>query len=189
MTYLICEKCGKQYPLPEGQESFNYENCTCGGKLVYSTTPKNSTPLNQDMVFEERLKSTPQVEGIKWRGVFIGFAFLIISLIISVMIIFGENVPTKTADVSMDFLIYFSVLTIILTAVAGSISAYLSGSKRFLVGAINGGMVGVILGVIVGFAGGLVVFVSGTLIFGLISMAGGVMGIFPRKFFKINKKK
>lgn len=45
-------------------------------------------------------------------------------------------------------------------------------------------MVGVVLGVIVGLVGGLMVFISGILIFGLLSMLGGVSAIFFRKLSK-----
>lgn len=100
------------------------------------------------------------------------------------MITFGENLPTSPSDIPSELLNYFSILAIILTTLAGSISAYLSGSKKFLEGALNGGMVGVLLGLILGMVGGIVVSISGIIIFGLISMAGGVIGIFPRKLFK-----
>ncbi len=175
MSYLICEKCGKLYPLPEGEESFSYQNCSCGGKLEYSLTSKVETET------EQAPKPSPSPRGIKWKGVLVGLLFLFVSLIISVMIIFGDNIPTNASDISIQFLTYFSILTIILTILAGSISAYLSGSKRYLEGAINGGMVGLILGLILGLVGGIMVFVSGTLVFGLLSMAGGIIGIFPRK--------
>ncbi len=210
MAYLICEKCGKQYPLPEGKESFNYENCSCGGRLKYSPKPGKNSPIIREgyepiikegssnstfknkQPFENKgpLENKQPFEQahppsqIKWKGVFVGFTFLFVSLILTVMITFGENPPTNPSDIPMEFLTYFSVLTIILTGLAGSISAYLSGSKKYLEGAMNGGMVGLVLGLILGLAGGAVVFISGTFIFGLISMVGGVIGVFPRKLHK-----
>lgn len=181
MAYLICEKCGKEYPLLEGEESFNYQNCTCGGKLEYSDTSIKDFPTMKEDSENKQPYKSPSKSRIKWKGVFIGLTFLFVSLILTVTITFGENIPTSPSDIPVEFLTYFSVLTIILTILAGSISAYLSGSKKYLEGAINGGMVGVILGLILGMVGGIVVFISGTIIFGLISMAGGIIGIFPRK--------
>ena len=36
MGYLVCEKCGKYYELPEGKSSFNFSKCgDCGGRLRY----------------------------------------------------------------------------------------------------------------------------------------------------------
>lgn len=177
MSYLICEECGKQYPLPEGETSFNYQSCSCGGKLKYSPS----------VLKEAEDKNKPKSHSksrIKWKGVFIGLLFLFISLITWIMVIFGNNIPRNPADISTEYLAYFSIFTIILTIASGSISAYLSGSKRYLEGALNGGMVGVLLGLILGMVGGFIVFVSGTLLFGLLSMAGGIIGIFPRKLFK-----
>lgn len=196
MTYLICKKCGKQYPLPEGKESFNYENCTCGGKLVYSPMPSPMPQMNpipeqgntKGEATKYYVQRTPQPEGVNWRGVFAGLSFLFITLILGVMMIFGENLPTKPSDVPSNLLIGFSALTIALTFLAGFISAFLSGSKKFSMGAVNGGMVGIIVGVLLGFAGGVAVFISGTILFGLLSLIGGVMGILPRKFSKRQKK-
>jgi cation transport ATPase len=218
MSYLICKKCGKEYPLPEGKESFNYQNCECGGKLEYSPLPKRNYvmtqqdfPNTQRDLFNTQQDSTTEQDfpnkedgspitqqdpqnkqytrpsphsRIKWKGVLVGLSFLFISLILSVMIAFGENLPTSPSDIPIEFLTYFSMIITALTIFAGSISAYLSGSKKFLEGALNGGMVGVILGFILGLAGGAVVFLSGILIFGSISMIGGIIGIFPRKLFK-----
>jgi hypothetical protein len=190
MSYLICEECGKQYPLPEGETSFYYQNCSCGGKLKYSTSaPKQINHENKSQtslmeIEDEKKPASPRKSVLKWKGVLIGLLFLFVSLILSVLIIFGNNIPRDPTNIPIKFLTYFSVLTIILTIASGSISAYLSGSKIYLDGAINGGMVGVLLGLILGLAGGFVVFISGTLVFGLLSMAGGIIGTFPRKISK-----
>lgn len=37
MGYLVCEKCGKYYELPEGKASFSFSKCSeCGGRLRYA---------------------------------------------------------------------------------------------------------------------------------------------------------
>lgn len=208
MSYLICQGCGKHYPLPEGETSFNYQNCSCGGKLRYS--PKATKQINgkwnplpyvneiEDKeesivkIESDEIKSVNEKEsihptlkgGIKWKGVFVGLLFLFVSLIASVIVMFGTNLTRDPTNIPFSYLYSFSIITIILTVAAGSISAYLSGSKRYREGAINGSMVGLLLGLILGLAGGFVVFISGTLVFGLLSMAGGIIGIFPRKLFK-----
>jgi len=178
MSYLICEECGKQYPLPEGETSFNYQNCSCGGKLKYSSSSAN------EVEDKKKSASISLKSSVKWKGVFIGLLFLFISLIALVMVIFGNNIPRDPTNIPIKYLTYFSIFTIILTIAAGSVAAYISGSNRYLEGAINGGMVGIFLGLILGLAGGFIVFISGTLVFGLLSMTGGLIGIFPRKLFK-----
>jgi hypothetical protein len=172
---MICRECGKEYVIPEGKTSFNYDQCECGGKLEYSTNLKKF-PVNKNPD-----QSNSPMSRIKWKGVLIGFLFLFLSLIFSVWGLFGNNVPTNISDITSEFLTYFSIITVILTIAAGSISSYISGSKKYMLGAINGGMVGVILGFILGLVGGLLVFISGVIIFGLLSMLGGLIGVIPRK--------
>ncbi len=199
MSYLICMKCGKEYPLPEGKESFDYQNCECGGKLEYSPLPKRNYVITQQDFpstkedppvtqqgpeNKQYTKSSPLPSLIKWKGVFVGISFLFTSMLLSVAIIFGKNLPASPSDIPIELLTYLGILLIVLTIIAGFIPAYLSGSKKFLEGALNGGMVGLILGFTLGLMGGTMVFVSGTIILGSISMIGGVIGIFPRKLFK-----
>jgi len=145
---------------------------------------EDGSPITQQDPQNKQYTRPSPHSRIKWKGVLVGLSFLFISLILSVMIAFGENIPTSPSDIPIEFLTYFSMIITALTIFAGSISAYLSGSKKFLEGALNGGMVGVILGFILGLAGGALVFLSGILIFGSISMIGGIIGIFPRKLFK-----
>ncbi len=178
MSYLICKECGKRYPLPEGETSFNYQNCSCGGTLKYSSSSVNAID-DKNKSESSSLKSS-----LKWKGVLIGLIFLFVTLIATVMVIFGNNIPSDPTNLPIKYLTYFSIFAIILTIAAGSVASYFSGSKRYLDGAINGGMVGVLLGLILGLAGGIIVFICGTLVFGLLSMAGGIIGIFPRKLFK-----
>ncbi|MCE5215366.1 MAG: hypothetical protein LLF83_11705 [Methanobacterium sp.] len=175
MSYMICKECGKEYEIMEGKTSFNYERCECGGKLEYSANLKESS------VKKDKDQSNIPISRIKWKGVLIGFLFLFFSLIISVLVLFGNNIPTNVSDITSEILTYFSIITIILTIAAGSVSAYSSGSKKYIDGVINGGMVGVILGFILGFVGGILVFMSGVIIFGLLSMLGGFIGVIPRK--------
>lgn len=175
MSYLICQDCGRYYQIDEGKTSFNYEKCDCGGKLEYSPV------LKEDPVQKIQHPPTPPSGKIKWKAVLIGLLFLFLSLVISVICLFGNNIPSSPSDIPSDFLTYFSILTVILTIISGSISAFLSGCIRFWDGALNGGMVGVVLGFILGFVGGITVFFSGIIIFGSLSLLGGIIGVLARK--------
>jgi Na+/melibiose symporter-like transporter len=178
MSYMICNKCGKHYPLEEGKTSFNFERCDCGGQLEYSHDSKQK-PM-------KKYQKTPTnlFPKIKWKGILVGLLFLFVCLILSVAGFFGTNIPSDPTQISSQFLIYFTIITVIFTIVSGAISAYISGSNTYVVGAINGGMVGVILGLILGLVGGLMVFISGIIIFGSLSLLGGIIGILPRKLSK-----
>lgn len=215
MSYLICRKCGNEYTLPEGKESFYYDKCECGGKLEYSPIPKRDYDARQgniphikdyqhtlknhqtqmDSKNNEFTKASPPQSRIKWKGIIVGILFLFVSMLISIPVIFGGNIP-NTMDIPTDIStaipitaipIEFITLAIIfsaLTIIAGFISAYLSGGKNFLEGALNGGMVGVILGFILGILSGTAFLINIIIFLGSLSMIGGIIGIFPRKLFK-----
>ncbi|HEX7467540.1 MAG TPA: hypothetical protein VF324_02985 [Methanobacterium sp.] len=175
MSYLLCKECGKYYELKEGKSSFNYERCQCGGKLNYvdslktSNIAENSKPQNQ------------KSKGIKWFAVFIGFGFLIISLILTVLALFGTNIPQSAADIPIKLLTEFTVITIFLTIISGITAAYISGSRDYRDGIMNGSLVGVVLGVLLGIFGGVTIFGGGIIIFGSLSIIGGLLGTLLRK--------
>ncbi|MGO9388326.1 MAG: hypothetical protein ACLPWD_09850 [Methanobacterium sp.] len=172
MSYMICEKCRKHYPLDEGKSSFNYERCECGGKLKYSSSLEENPNTNMKSV---------NTSNKKVMGVIIGFIFLFVSLLLSVLALFGTDIHINTLNLSSRILYIFSISTVILTVTSGSLSSYISGSGRYRDGAINGGLVGVILGLILGIIGGVFVLLSGILVFGFFSMLGGLISSFLRK--------
>ena len=171
MSYMICEKCHRHYPLDEGKSSFNYEKCECGGKLRYSSSLEENP----------NIKPVNTSNKIKFTGVIIGFIFLFISLTLSVIALFGTNIHINSLIISSRILYIFTISTVILTVTSGSLSSYISGSGRYRDGAINGGLVGVILGLILGIIGGVIVLLSGILVFGFLSMLGGLISSFLRK--------
>ena len=171
MSYMICKKCHRHYPLDEGKSSFNYEKCECGGKLRYSSSLEENP----------NIKPVNTSNKIKFTGVIIGFIFLFISLTLSVIALFGTNIHINTLNISSRILYIFTISTVILTVTSGSLSSYISGSGRYRDGAINGGLVGVILGLILGIIGGVIVLLSGILVFGFLSMLGGLISSFLRK--------
>ena len=171
MSYMICEKCHRHYPLDEGKSSFNYEKCECGGKLRYSSSLEENP----------NIKPVNTSNKIKFTGVIIGFIFLFISLTLSVIALFGTNIHINTLNISSRILYIFTISTVILTVFSGSLSSYITGSGTYRDGAINGGLVGVILGLILGIIGGIIVLLSGIFVFGFLSMLGGLISSFLRK--------
>ena len=171
MSYMICKKCHRHYPLDEGRSSFYFERCECGGKLRYSSLKEE----------ESQIKSIDNPNKLKFTGVIIGFIFLFVSLTLSVIALFGTNIHINALNISSKILYIFTISTVILTVTSGSLSSYISGSGRYRDGAINGGLVGVILGLILGILGGVIVLLSGILVFGFLSMLGGLISSFLRK--------
>jgi hypothetical protein len=203
MSYLVCEECGKYYELDEGKSSFSYEKCPCGGKLTYTDTlnGRNYVPLNNSKIIcancgEENPEASTQCTscgneikseknknpsrqlntGISWFGVALGFGFLLTGILLAVLAIFGTNIPQKAEDIPFNFLIAFGIMAMILAVISGLISSYIGGSIKFKNGIINGGLVGIILGLVVGATSGSLAFLGVIVIFGSLSVLGGIFG-------------
>jgi hypothetical protein len=181
MSYLICKECGKYYELQEGKSSFNYERCPCGGKLNYVDSVKESKNAGYPKT------QNPKSKGIKWFAVLIGFGFLIISLIVTVFALFGTNVPQNASDIPIKLLTEFAVIAIFLTIISGLTASYISKSIEYKDGIINGCLVGVIMGVLLGIFGGINIFGGGVIIFGSLSLVGGLLGTLLRRFWVKSK--
>ena len=210
MSYLICEECGKYYELDEGKSSFSYEKCQCGGKLTYtdklngksSNVPfQNSkitcsscgvkNPEGSNVCYscgnllgaETRKNKKNLGKGISWMGIAIGFGFLMISTLLSVLAIFGTNfpIPQKPEDIPYNLLMAFGIIAMIIAVISGLISSYIGGSIKFKNGMLNGGLVGVILGVVVGITGGSIAFLGVILVFGSLSVLGGIFGTYLKR--------
>lgn len=164
MSYLNCEECDKQYELEEGKSSFSYSKCECGGKLKYSDVTPNVKPNN----------FKPGNLNISLKGIIVGFVFLFISLTISALALFGNNLPNDYMNIPTKNLTIFTIGTVILTIFSGSISAYIGKSENYLDNIVNGGLIGVILGLITGLIGGVLVLIVAVFFFGSLSMLGGI---------------
>jgi cation transport ATPase len=181
MSYLVCKECGKSYELPEGKSSFNYQRCSCGGRLSYAASLKESNKVRNSKKQNQTKKQRQKAKGIKWFAVFIGFGFLIISLILTVLVLFGTNIPQNAADIPTTLLTEFTVAAILLTIISGIIVAYICGSRDYKDVIINSSLVGVILGVLLGIFGGITIFMGSAIIFGSFSLIGGVLGTLLRR--------
>ena len=210
MSYLVCEECGKSYELNEGKSSFSYEKCPCGGKLTYTDTlnginnfsPSNNSkiscsncgtvnPKGSEICFscgneftKESLKISNKSinEGISWLGVAVGFGFLMMATLLTVLAIFGTNIPQKAEDIPYNLLIAFGIITMLVAIISGLISSYIGGSINFKNGIINGGLVGLLLGLLVGATSGNIAFIGVIAVFGSLSVLGGIFGtILKRK--------
>jgi len=205
MSYLVCEECGKHYELNEGKSSFSYEKCQCGGKLTYHDTlneiknshqsydnskikcsecglenPEDSKVCKNcgnDLSAQTRKNfNKPLKGGISWMGVAAGFGFLLIGSLLSVLAIFGTNIPTKPEDIPYNFLIAFGIMAMVLAFISGLISSYIGDSIKFKNGIINGGLVGIILGLLVGATSGSIAFLGVIAVFGSLTVLGGIFG-------------
>ena len=210
MSYLVCDECGKYYELKEGKSSFNYEKCSCGGKLTYIGTlkgmenyniPPNNSKITCINCGAKNIKDSTKCSscgkeltreptkgykqningGISWLGVAAGFGFLLTGTLMGILAIFGTNIPQKVEDIPYNLLIAFGMISMFLAVISGLISSYIGGSLKFKNGIVNGGLVGVILGIVVGLTSGSLAFLGVIAIFGSLSVLGGVFGTFLKR--------
>jgi hypothetical protein len=205
MSYLVCEQCGKYYELAEGSASYSYDKCECGGKLTYKTSLDRTVKTNEPIIPKNKcetcgaevspdtvicnqcgnaLKSkTMGQTGLSVVGVAVGFGFLLLTTLIAVFALFGNNIPLKADDIPYKILIAFGIIAMVVSIISGLISSYIGGSTKFKDGMINGGLVGVVLGVLVALTSGSVASIGVLVIFSLLSSIGGLMGtVLKRKY-------
>lgn len=204
MSYLVCEECGKFYELNEGKSSFSYEKCSCGGKLTYTDTLNGinnfSSFNNSKMIcsncetinpkgsklcyscgkeFTDKsstISNKPMNQSISWLGVAMGFGFLMVATLFSVLAIFGTNIPQKADDIPYNLLMAFGIITMLIAIISGLISSFIGGSLNYKNGIINGGLVGLLLGLLVGATSGNIAFLGVVAVFGSLSVLGGIFG-------------
>ncbi len=105
MNYLVCENCGGYYLLKDGESSSDFDSCQCGGKLYlleYTDDDEIKSPEiicrecgslnNMDTAFcsscGQILIPTKEIVSannppMKPKiGIFAGFAFIVISLVL-----------------------------------------------------------------------------------------------------------
>jgi hypothetical protein len=206
MSYLVCEQCGKYYELEEGKTSFSYEKCECGGKLSYRNSLGRNATVIEPAVSKNKCEkcgaeispntgicnncgnpvenlSIGQPTGLSLVGVAVGFGFLLLTTLVAVFALFGNNIPQKPDDIPYRMLITFGVIATIISIVSGLIASYIGGSTKFKDGIVNGGLVGVVLGVLVALSSGSVASIGVLLVFSFLSGMGGLVGtILKRKY-------
>ena len=101
--YLLCEKCGAYYKLPPGESPDQFDNCECGGKLVYL---KNINGKFFDLNNNQFIPVTKATSTIK------------ISLTISAALFLILGFLTVAARRMSDFLIILFIFTSFTTALS-----------------------------------------------------------------------
>ncbi|MBP2046849.1 zinc-ribbon domain-containing protein [Methanobacterium aggregans] len=166
---LFCLDCGKEL-----------------GILNNSTKPHDFKPENRDVLnlSDDTLnKNTNEkvssLMGI--LGVITGFGFLMITIIGAVLILIGTKIPQSAANIPQNILAGLGIIAIVITIISGMLASYIGGSKSYKAGIINGGLVGFILSVLMGVVSGASVFLMGFLVFGVLSILGGIVGTLLRR--------
>ncbi|AEG17715.1 hypothetical protein MSWAN_0680 [Methanobacterium paludis] len=178
-----CHNCGNENP---NGAIFCLE---CGEEL--NVVNSSSTAENYN---SQRTGNTNEnVNGVSLIGICFGFGFLILSMLFGFLALFGSklvgvNISQNPSEISNNLLmsshsllIGFMVIVVVVTIISGLLAAYISGSKDYKYGILNGGLVGVVLGVLMGVASGVAAFLSVTTVFGLLAVLGGILGTLLRR--------
>lgn len=198
MSYLVCEQCGKYYELDEGKTSYSYEKCECGGKLTYKDSLNRAQAVREPVISENKCEkcgaeispgtsicnqcgntiesSTMDQSGLSLVGVSVGFGFLLLTTLVAVFALFGNDIPQKPEDIPYKILIAFGIIAMVVSIISGLIASYIGGSTKFKDGMVNGGLVGVVLGILVALTSGSITSIGVLVIFSLLSCFGGIMG-------------
>ncbi|MBI5680531.1 MAG: hypothetical protein HZC47_06550 [Methanobacterium sp.] len=195
---LLCSNCL--------EENFDGIYCSkCGGKLIAVKNGKAISNINFDESKElEKLsrnaskkdkkdvtvykESADIFERINWLGVLAGVGFFIISVFLSAFILVFSSFSSSSygyPDYS-EFIFAFMALILLglfLAIISGGLAAYISKSRDYVDGLINGFLVGLIFSVILGIFGGILSIFVGIVVYGALTAVGGAIGIFLRNKF------
>lgn len=134
------------------------------------------------------------LDRISFLGVLAGVIFLVLASVIAVFGLAGSIVSSNGVDVLRSLGGYLIVLIFAIIA-SGFIASYISGSKDYVDGLLNGGMVGLVLSVlgtliimifamtvdvIMGILAGLITLFVYVLIYGSLTAFGGIIAVWLR---------
>ena len=196
---LICSNCMKE------NESGIFCS-SCGGRLI---AVKGGKAVNNIKNFEESNEleelsrrasrkeksystnfneSRDLFERVNWLGVLAGTGFFVISMVIVGLILFVSVISRYSYGYSSydysGFAVAFviaMILGLLLAIASGVLTAYVSRSRDYVDGLINGFLVGLISSVVIGLLGGFLTIFIGIIVFGALTAVGGAVGIFVRR--------
>lgn len=195
---LICSNCMK-----ENEEGIFCSSC--GGRLIEVKGGKavsNIKNFEESNELEKLSRRAPRkgkinkdfnepkdlFERINWLGVLAGTGFFVISMVIVGLILFFSIVSRYSYGYSSydysGFAVAFviaMILGLLLALVSGVLTAYVSRSRDYVDGLINGFLVGLISSVVIGLLGGVLTIFIGIIVFGALTAVGGAIGIFVRR--------
>lgn len=182
---IFCSNCGGRLITVKGKAGNDIKNLEESKKLeILSHKASRKSKVNKRDFNEPK----DIFARISWLGVIAGAGFFLISMFISSLILvlsfFGIN-PYGYYDYSgLAFaFVVLIILGLIIAIISGGLAAFISKSRDYEDGLINGFLVGLIFSVIFGFLGGIVSMFVGIILFGALAAFGGAIGIFIRNKF------
>ena len=187
----ICPLCGQ---INKVKTRF----CSKCGKILKQG---GSSRYDYSYVLEEREKRKKSLRGfyehIDLWGVGLGIIFLIVMTVISNIIIFLGLVRLAVQNANEPTLFSFlggvSLISLTLFLLSGFISAAAMGTRSYTEGTVNGALVGICIAVLVSIIPGgfvlaylgiipwLAILIGGSIIYGILTGAGGLIAVAVRK--------
>ncbi|HML04452.1 MAG TPA: hypothetical protein VK426_01635, partial [Methanobacterium sp.] len=180
------------YELGEGESPDDFGACQCGGNLNYFENmddydadekriyKTNKSKYGDISVFGSFNGLRELIMRISWLGVGAGVVFCIALLFISIIIILFLSFLDHSVIKSI-----YAVFILILfvgSLISGALASYISKSRDYKVGLLNGFLVGVIVSVFGSLGEGetlFLIFIE-IIILGAFASFGGLIGIYAR---------
>ena len=183
---IFCSSCGgRLIAVKCGKAISNIKNFEESNELKKLSRRASRKEKNYSNDFNE---PKDLFERINWLGVLAGTGFFVISMVIVGSILFFSIVSRYSYGYSSHdysgFAVAFviaMILGLLLAIVSGVLTAYISRSRDYVDGLINGFLVGLISSVVIGLLGGVLTIVMGIIVFGALTAVGGPIGIFVRR--------
>lgn len=172
--YLVCESCGGNYKLQEGESPKDFDACECGGKLIYTTNPDGIHPSGSKSNDELSSAVNDVTAKIKEGSIIDKF---IAYINWKILIIGGLLVIILTLGADLIFTVNWSQIPRILAVlISSAFAGYLLRNKNSA--AIHGGLIGLIQ-VIITFGS---IWFMGMGVFPIIEgIIGGIVGALIRE--------
>ena len=163
---IFCSKCGGKL--------INIENSKVVNNIRYSngiSAKVSNSAIDQNL--QNEFKSL--LKRISWIGILAGVGFLLISIVLAGSIL-KRTRSTGNFDIQ-GYALTIIVISFLMLIISGFLAAYISKSRDYIDGAINGFIIGLIYF-------GLGVIMSDTspweFLFTMFTLFGGIIGIFVR---------
>lgn len=188
---IYCSKCGgKLIAVKNGNviSNIDFDESKELKKLSGKASGKNKISKKDKTEIPTYKEPADIFERISWLGVLAGVGFFIISIVLVAFILVFSSFGSGSygyPDYSGFVFAFMAmiVMGLFLAIISGGLAAYISKSRDYVDGLINGFLVGLIFSVILGIFGGILSIFIGVIVYGALTAVGGAIGIFVRNKF------
>lgn len=186
---ILCIHCGAENP------ETNINCSKCGEKLR-----RISRRISDYQVKKPQKTQINILDRISFMGLLAGIIFLILSTIIAFFGVMGSIMSSNGVDIFRSLGGYLIIMIFVIIG-SGFIASYISGTKDYVDGLLNGGLVGLTLAILgaifvtiagltismtTGLIAGIITLIVYALIYGSLTALGGLVAAWLRKNMEEN---